>query len=80
MDFMHLIFSNAVKYIYLFQARYLHNDIFRYCEISHDITKCYLMAVLSKLITRVVIATRPGVQVFWVFIATFTLVEPTQPG
>ncbi len=42
----------------------------------------------GKLITRVVIATGPGralVQVFWAFIATFTLVEPTrrpagQPG
>ncbi len=34
------------------------------CEISHDITKCYLLAVLSMLITRVVIATEPGVQVF----------------
>ncbi len=80
-EIMHLIFSNAEKYIYIFQARYLHNDIFRYCEIYHDdITKCYLKAVLSKLITRVVIATRPGVQVFLVFIATFTLVEPTQPG
>ena len=34
------------------------------------------------LITRVVIATLagPGVQVFWVFTATFTLVEPTQLG
>ncbi len=40
---------------------YLHNDIFRYVtrEISHDITQCYLMAVLGKLITRVVIATGP---------------------
>ncbi len=45
---------------------------------SHDITKCYLMAVLPKLITRVI--TWPGVEVFWVFTATFTLVEPTQPG
>ncbi len=75
MEIMHLIFSNAEKYIYLFQARYLHNDIFRYCEISQDITKCNLMAVLSKHV-----ATRPGIQVFWVFIATFTLVEPSQPG
>ncbi len=33
---------------------------------SHDITKCYLMAVLCKLITRAVIATGTGLQVFWV--------------
>ncbi len=65
-------------YIYLFHARYLHNDIFRYVtrEISHNISWCYLMAVLRMLITRVVIATRPGVQVLWVFTATSTLVEP----
>ena len=35
------------------------------------------MAVLHKLITRVVIATGTGVQVFWVFTAMFTLVDPT---
>ncbi len=40
-------------------------------EIFHDISWRYLMAVLRKLITGVVIAT----QVFWVFTATFTLVE-----
>ncbi len=51
-----------LKNYYLIQARYLHNDIFRSVtsEISQDITKCYLMAVLLKLITRVVIATWPG--------------------
>ncbi len=30
----------------------------------------------AKLISRVVIATGPDIQVFWVFTATFTLVEP----
>ena len=41
--------SDSCNKYYLFQARYLHNDIFRYVnsEISQDITKCYLMAVLS---------------------------------
>ncbi len=33
------------------------------------------MAVLHKLIIRVVYSNRAGVQVFWVFTATFTLVE-----
>ncbi len=49
-------------YIYIFHPRYLHNDIFRYVtrEISQDISWRYLMAVLHKLITRVVIATGPG--------------------
>ena len=44
--------------IYIYSTLYLHNDIFRYMTRSHDITKCYLMAVLCKLITRVVTATR----------------------
>ncbi len=56
------IYIYVYLFIYLFQARFFHNDIFRYVtrEISQDISWCYLVAVLSKLITRVVIATRPG--------------------
>ena len=60
--------SCHIIYIYLFHARYLHNDIFRY--VTREISRYH----------RVVIATGPGVQVFWVFTTTFTLVEPTQPG
>ncbi len=37
-------------YIYLFHARYLHNDISRY--VTRDMSWCYLMAVLSMLITK----------------------------
>ncbi len=45
-------------YIYLFHARYLHNDIFRYVtsEISQDITTCYLMAVYHKVLSHGCIA------------------------
>ncbi len=77
-------------YIYIFHPRYLHNDIFRYVTLRYPMIShgsylmAVLMAVLHKLITRVIIATGlawPGLQVFWVFAATFTLVEPTtQPG
>ena len=51
-------YTNIYIYIYLFHARYLYNDIFRYVNsryhkvLSHD--------CLSKLITRVVIETGPG--------------------
>ncbi len=40
-------------YIYLFHARYFHNDISRYVtrEIFHDMSWCYLMSVLRMLIT-----------------------------
>ncbi len=48
-------------------------DIFTMIFLGMCISWCYLMAV-AMLITRVVIATRlPGVQVFRVFTATFTL-------
>ncbi len=45
-------------------------------EISHDITKCYLMTVLQAHYQSSY-SNQAGVQVF---AATFTLVEPTQPG
>ena len=65
-------------YIYLFQARYLDKDIVRYMTLhdryhivlSHGcIVQAHYQSCYSNL-----------VQVFWVFTATFTLVEPTQPG
>ncbi len=55
-----IVKMSRVEYIYFFHARYLHNDIFWYVTRSHDITKCYPIVVLHKLITRVVIATGPG--------------------
>ncbi len=61
--FFHANFVVVQYYIYLFHPRYLHNDIFRYLtrEISHDISWHYLMAVLSKLITRATALTWLGI-------------------
>ncbi len=41
--------------------------------LSHG---CTAMLITRVAIARVVIATWPGVQVFWAFTDTFTLVEP----
>ncbi len=63
---------------YLFHARYLHNDIFRY--VTHDISqyhKCY-HGCIEQAHYQLIIATRPGHKFSgFLQLCTFTLVEPT---
>ncbi len=63
-------YTNIYIYIYIYINSML--DIFTMIFLgtrTHDITKFYLMN-----------SNQAWVQVFWIFTATFTLVEPTQPG
>ncbi len=61
------------KYIYIYIYIYSILDIFTMIFLG----KWPVPWSGKLIITRVVIATGPGVQVFWVFTATFTLAEPT---
>ena len=59
-------------YIY-FHTRYLYNDIFRYLTCDLTISQSVISLASS-------LPPEAWPQVFWVFTATFTLVEPTKPG
>ncbi len=69
-------------YIYILHSKYLHNDIFRYMmlEITQDISMLLFQAVLSKLITLVVISTQPNLPVIQVSTATFLGVSSYSTG